>query len=112
MGGEDIAGNLVTSCRECNRSKFDQELEQDQIDRLLVIAHERNRKRRVNDKQPVSLGRTPQDKVKSQSSDASARPSEVTAASSSSTSVSDDPPTIPLASSEAEGTGGIGAPST
>ena len=64
LGGQDVAGNLVTSCRECNRSKFDQELEQDQIDRLLAIAAERNRKRRVSDKQPVSLGRSPQTTVK------------------------------------------------
>lgn len=59
-GGQDVAGNLVTSCRECNRSKFDQELEPEQVDRLLAIAAERNRKRRVSDKQPVSLGRSPQ----------------------------------------------------
>lgn len=89
MGGEDVAGNLVTSCRECNRSKFDQELEPEQVDRLLAVAHERNRKRRVSDKQPVSLGRTPQDKVKSQDSDAPETLSEATEASSSSTGVSD-----------------------
>ena len=98
MGGEDTAGNLVTACRECNRSKFDQELEQDQIDRLLAVAHERNRKRRVSDKQPVSLGRSPQDTVRSQDEDASVRLSEASEAASSSTVVPDPSETISEAS--------------
>lgn len=105
MGGEDVAGNLVTSCRECNRSKFDQELEPEQVDRLLAVAHERNRKRRVSDKQPVSLGRTPQDKVKSQDSDAPETLSEATEASSSSTGVSDPSETSPAASEGSEDVG-------
>lgn len=59
-GGEDTAGNLVTACRECNRSKFDEELEPEVRDRLLTLASERNRARRIHDQLPVSLGRSPQ----------------------------------------------------
>ena len=59
-GGTDTAGNLVTSCRECNRSKFDEELPPEVRDRLLALASDRNRARRISDAMPVSLGRSPQ----------------------------------------------------
>jgi len=59
-GGLDTAGNLVTSCRVCNRSKFDEELALDTRDRLLLLAATRNRSRRISDDMPVDLGRSPQ----------------------------------------------------
>lgn len=58
-GGLDTAGNLVTSCRGCNRSKFDEELLPETRDRLLVLAETRNRSRRISGDMPVDLGRSP-----------------------------------------------------
>lgn len=72
QGGTDTAGNLVTSCLECNRSKFDQELEDEQVERLLRIAAERNRARQVRGDTPVSLGRSPQATAKETSGDGAA----------------------------------------
>ena len=56
-GGTDTAGNFVTSCQTCNRSKFDEELPQEQIDRLLAIVAERNAKRRISGDVVINLGR-------------------------------------------------------
>ena len=58
-GGLDTAGNLVTSCRGCNRSKFDEELLPETRDRLLLLAETRNRSRRISGDMPVDLGRSP-----------------------------------------------------
>lgn len=56
-GGKDIAGNLVTACRGCNRSKFDEELDPETRARLEQLAATRNRARRISDELPVDLGR-------------------------------------------------------
>lgn len=56
-GGQDTAGNLVTACRECNRSKFDEELDPDTRARLEGIVATRNRARRIAGEMPVDLGR-------------------------------------------------------
>lgn len=58
-GGKDVAGNLVTACRGCNRSKFDGELEGDAPNRLLGLVAERNAARRIHPELPVDLGRSP-----------------------------------------------------
>lgn len=57
LGGKDVAGNLVTACRVCNRSKFDEELDPDVRLRLEGIVATRNRQRRISDQMPVDLGR-------------------------------------------------------
>lgn len=56
-GGGDTAGNLVTACRDCNRSKFDEELDPDTRARLEGIVATRNRARRIAGEMPVDLGR-------------------------------------------------------
>lgn len=56
-GGEDVAGNFVTACRECNRSKFDTELEPAEIARLQSLVSERNAARRIPDDLFIELGR-------------------------------------------------------
>jgi 5-methylcytosine-specific restriction endonuclease McrA len=56
-GGEDTAGNFLTSCRECNRSKFDTELEAPEIARLQAVVSERNAARRISDDLFIELGR-------------------------------------------------------
>lgn len=58
-GGTDTAGNLVTACLGCNRSKFDEELDPETRDRLLELTSSRNRLRRISDQLPVALGRSP-----------------------------------------------------
>jgi hypothetical protein len=74
-GGADTAGNLVTACRTCNRSKFDGELVTETADRLLSLVSERNRARRISDQLPVDLGRSPQETVNAQPDDSLAAPS-------------------------------------
>jgi hypothetical protein len=81
-GGLDTAGNLVTSCRTCNRSKFDGELITDTAERLLTLTSERNRARRISDQLPVDLGRSPQETVKAQDGGSGAAPSAVAPVSS------------------------------
>jgi hypothetical protein len=68
-GGLDTAGNLVTSCRGCNRSKFDEELVAETRDRLLLLAATRNRSRRISDDMPVDLGRSPEAQAITKSQD-------------------------------------------
>ena len=56
-GGEDTAGNFLTACRECNRSKFDTELEPPEIARLQAVVSARNAARRISDDLFIELGR-------------------------------------------------------
>jgi 5-methylcytosine-specific restriction endonuclease McrA len=56
-GGDDTVGNLVTSCRTCNRSKFDGELAPEDVARLRAVASARNRARGIRDDQVVDVGR-------------------------------------------------------
>ncbi|NBV22540.1 MAG: HNH endonuclease [Proteobacteria bacterium] len=56
-GGKDSAGNLVTACRGCNRSKFDEELDPETRARLEALVETRNRARRISGELPVDLGR-------------------------------------------------------
>jgi len=56
-GGKDTAGNFVTSCQTCNRSKFDEDLPDDQVKRLLDLVAERNAKRRISGDVVINLGR-------------------------------------------------------
>lgn len=74
-GGADTAGNLVTSCRDCNRSKFDEELPADTRARLEGLVAQRNRARRIAGEMPVDLGR--------QATTKSQRPMSTTASSES-----------------------------
>lgn len=74
-GGADTAGNLVTACRDCNRSKFDEELPADTRARLEGLVAQRNRARRIAGEMPVDLGR--QATTKSQRAAADTSSSEV-----------------------------------
>jgi 5-methylcytosine-specific restriction endonuclease McrA len=56
-GGEDTAGNFITACRECNRSKFDTELEPAETARLQALVSARNAARRISDDLFIELGR-------------------------------------------------------
>lgn len=56
-GGKDTTGNFVTSCQTCNRSKFDEDLPDDQVQRLLDLVAERNAKRRISGDLEIKLGR-------------------------------------------------------
>ncbi len=84
QGGKDTAGNLVTACRGCNRSKFDEELDPDARARLEGIVATRNRARRISDQMPVDLGRqattksqrATDDSVSSSSDEGSSEPAE------------------------------------
>lgn len=75
-GGKDVAGNLVTSCRECNRSKFDEELEPEVRARLEELVVTRNRARRISGEMPVDLGRQATTKSQRAASDSSGGVSE------------------------------------
>lgn len=56
-GGQDTAGNFVTACQVCNRSKFDEELDPEDEARLLEQTKRRNAKRRLGDDVVIKLGR-------------------------------------------------------
>lgn len=75
-GGQDVAGNLVTACRDCNRSKFDEELEPEVRARLEGIVSTRNRARRISGEMPVDLGRQATTKSQRAASDSASGASE------------------------------------
>lgn len=57
QGGEDVAGNFVTACRSCNRSKFDNDIGEHEVAWLQCLVRYRNRMRRIRDDHRIELGR-------------------------------------------------------
>lgn len=56
-GGTDTAGNLVTSCHDCNIQKADTELPLDILERIVAEVRRRNQAHRIHDEQPILFAR-------------------------------------------------------
>jgi ribosomal protein S27AE len=54
-GGEDVAGNLVTSCSNCNTSKNDRELPSELVDRIFCHVKDLNKKNSIPDSKQVKI---------------------------------------------------------
>jgi 5-methylcytosine-specific restriction endonuclease McrA len=54
-GGQDIAENLVTSCKQCNISKQDTDLDDDTLKMVLRYISSANERSQIPDKKPIKL---------------------------------------------------------
>lgn len=55
-GGEDVAGNLITSCKSCNSSKCDKVFNPDLMKRIKEEVKRRNKEANISDIKPIKLG--------------------------------------------------------
>lgn len=56
-GGEDIAGNLVTACRQCNSEKSDRVLAPHLLEQIKRVVAQRNKRAGMEDVQLIDLHR-------------------------------------------------------